>query len=361
MIAMHSSFDIKQSGLNNFDQKANEVITRYYLTPYPKKPIKNHYQPCPSKPNLRDGHLERVYHGGMHASRVANYVDHFQHLYSKHDGHFSENFNALAQSLSTDSNSLLQLTKYAAIFHDSGRQDEDKDYWDKQSAENCRRYLREHHVPEHLLQLVGAAAQFKGQPFEFKKVVEAINRKYHLNISTAHADYIRRLISSSDTLDVMRVRTKFEVNYLDIYQNLGHIPEARADIIEMCRAAARVIQKESDACMKCDIYENGEKRCAGTNVNFSYSKKVNYEHSSDPYGKIKQDLITEGFHLNNIQDTVNDDYLYALALQNKEIEAAKYYVPAVVNQFKNQMLARKKEDRYDDRGDYKNNKYYRYD
>lgn len=325
-------FHIAQTPLNNFEKKAKEIIEGYYLQPYPKHPTKNHWQPCPSKDNLKDGYIERVYHGGMHVSRVADYVDHFHNLYTQYKPNTLNNLESLADSVGTDQNTLLMLTKYAALFHDSGRQDEDVDYWDKQSAENCRRYLRDNGVPEQLLQLVGAAAQYKGEPGKFSKCVQAINNQFNLNISVQKADYIRQLICNSDTLDVMRVRTNFDLKYLDIYQSLGHLPKARMAIINTCKMAGEVIYKQGDACMKCDIYENGHYVCpAIKNSNLSMSKKLTYEHADNTYQMVRHDLLQKGFMplatvLDNNgtkkTDSVQNDFLLALHLQS--IENAKF-------------------------------------
>ena len=330
-------FDINQTELSNFEVKAKEIIESYYLVPYPENPIPNHWQKCPSKENLRDGKIARFYHGAMHVSRAALYIDHLHHLYGKYDQALPNKLSALASSLSTDQNTLLALAKYATLFHDSGRQDEDVDYWDNQSAENLRRYLRENHVPEHLIQLFGAAAQFKGEPAKFRQAVNAINLKFHLNINPEYADYARQLISNADTLDVMRVRTAFDMKYLDIYQQLGHIPKAKNDIVNMCKMAGNVIYKQSDGFAKSDIYEHGNYHCNAIPKHcLSTPAKLVYEQAQNPYIAIRQDLIEEGFVINKQVEQTSDNYNEELlnVIKNKNEVVSPLFNHSVENNSK---------------------------
>lgn len=289
-------FNINSSPLDNFEANAKNILEHFYLTPYPKSPIAHCHQEVPLKENIKNGSIERVIHGSMHASRVAAYVEHLHALFLKHNKTIEHKLTLLAKVLKTDKVTLLKLTKYAALFHDSGRQNDGTDYWDNVSAENCRVYLRKKKVPEHLVRLISAAAEHKDNDSNFINELKKLNQQYAIDIPQNAADYLRRLIHDADCLDMIRCREKYDVGYLHIMREFKNNVSAKAEIIKTCQDAAAVIYKQGDAGWKTQIVYQGKTVAKATpNKNFNLQVKVVYEQAKNPYVATVRDLVKQGF------------------------------------------------------------------
>lgn len=289
---MTKKFDISQSPLNQFEATTKDILERYYLTPYPEDP-QEYYQKPPSKPNLRDGHIERQHHGAMHASRVAAYTEHFHKLHQTYDSSIDNNLKTLAKSLNTTPKSLLMLTKYAALFHDSARQDDGVDYWDGQSAENGRRYLVSKAVPKYLAELFALAAEHKGSHQDFINATNNYNQKHGLNVDFNKMSYLRSLIADGDCLDIIRVRSKYDMQYLNIFKKFKQNNQAQKDIIKTCELAANVIALQHDACHATDLYDGKQKlKNLIPNATFSLKSKCLFEQAQNPYTQTVKDVLS---------------------------------------------------------------------
>ncbi len=315
---MSRFFDIEKTKLKDFELSAKDILEKYYLSPYPKNHTKEYQRP-PVKLNIRDKSIEREIHGTMHASRVAAYVDHFHALHKKYDRTINKKMSALAESLNTTPQTLLTLTKYAALFHDSARQNEGIDYWDSQSAENGRRYLMKNGVPARLAKLIAIAAANKGNSYEdeiqFQKEIKSYNRKHFLNINIDHVHYLRKLIGDSDCLDIIRCVSVYDVSHLNFYHKYKHNKKAMASLINTCQMASYMIFSQCDAMYRCVLETNNDlilelfpDRTLIPFGSYSNDDKVQYEHAKNPYLAIAQDLDEHDFFV-KLKLTTDNKYL----------------------------------------------------
>ncbi len=128
----------------------------------------NYLKPYDQQASLAPGLIQRPIHGAMHVARVQLWVLVLHKIIKQQlpvycatiMGHFQHHFNLTE-------NEILALARYAALFHDSARLDENQDRWDIQSAENCRLYLVENGVTATLACTIANAAAFKDKPDEF--------------------------------------------------------------------------------------------------------------------------------------------------------------------------------------------------
>lgn len=327
---MVAFYDIQHSALENFNLKAKSIIEGYYLTPYPANPLRKYQRPL-RKQNPRDGHLERTCHGAMHASRVAAYTQYFHALQKKYDPSIDANLNQLATSMNTTPETLLKLTQYAALFHDSARQDDGVDLWDAQSAENGRRYLAGAGVPNYMAEAFAAAAEHKDDFVNFRTAVDSINQKYHLNINVQQMNYLRTLIADSDCLDIIRVRSNFDLKYLNVYKKFKANPDAYQDIIKHAKMAAAVIEYQKDGYHAVNLNENGQYVCnLISKVTININEKIKYEQAPDPYAKTVGVLSLPEIkaHLNSTKiekpQTFNEKYIAPVMSTIKKGDNLKY-------------------------------------
>jgi len=128
LFAHITNFDVsrlmekKQLPVSFFSNEENSVDSNSGIDRHVAK-VFNIYA-CPYKENQR-----RVYHGIAHVSRVAFYIPILIHFYKRYSPTIS---------ISPDDIKLLQL---AALFHDSGREREEEDKWDLDSASFLYYYL----------------------------------------------------------------------------------------------------------------------------------------------------------------------------------------------------------------------------
>lgn len=167
---------------------------------------------------VRSGKCVRGIHGLRHATRVAIYTDMLHRFRVKKivntDGspdQFPETaVDSVATFFKIKSEDVLMLTKFAAFFHDSARENERTDYWGHRSAENCYDFLVSRGVGDIVARFFANAARYKGGEEDaaaFKTYVTG-----ELGIQEGNYEnfnYIRDLIGYADRLDVMRCKKEF--------------------------------------------------------------------------------------------------------------------------------------------------------
>ena len=158
-------------------------------------------------------HLPRDHHGAPHAGRTAIYIPILANLYRKH-------FDSQAWTLTPRELKLLQI---AAIFHDSGRENEGVDRWDKDSAVNLFRYLK------HTLDLSEKEAIPYVEAIANKDYPSVTYSKFSPSISSwqtviefpiPQKSIYAKLIHDADCLDIKRRRYIFDGTYLDFYKKI---------------------------------------------------------------------------------------------------------------------------------------------
>lgn len=158
---------------------------------------------------VTDG-VARLYHGTLHATRVALWVPLVVNLtrlcYLK--------LNSLSQGepkgLQTDGEIEIKLAQLAALFHDTGRENDNaEDNTDEDSAYHARHYLRNSKI----------------HPIYEGIVVEAIEKKEAVPNLESN-DLLTTVINAlhdADCLDVVRTRYIFTISYLTVFKKF--VPE----------------------------------------------------------------------------------------------------------------------------------------
>ncbi len=150
----------------------------------------------------------RYYHGIMHAIGCMELILPVHNLYKKHVSRYEESLELIGNAFGFSIEELITLVQIAALFHDSGRQDEGDDYWDAESGENLYQFLIQHEVDETLAFILKQTIAHKDNADKFNQNT--------IQWGLENLDYLRQLVNSADTLEVIRVRNIFYYRYLPI-------------------------------------------------------------------------------------------------------------------------------------------------
>jgi|GEM_PF-2442181 len=171
--------------------------------------IENHYhKPYPAAPAV-DG-INRYVHGAQHISRAALFVSVWLNIY-RSLGHEA------ALNLTEEDHKLLQI---AALFHDSARQDENEDFWDRDSALNCYNYLISLGVEPVKAKNIAEAAANKDVPQNgdyYVLDIQSMPPSWQLT-TRKEKNIWQSLLQNADCLEILRARDIFQATYLDFYQ-----------------------------------------------------------------------------------------------------------------------------------------------
>lgn len=186
--------------------------------------------------------IQRVNHGGMHASRTA--------LHSEVIVSLLREAGYLPALKLTPKD--LFLIKIAALFHDAGRAKDsasDKAEWERAGANMCQEWLEEHGFSKD----------------DIDKAVEAISHKDDKKVQKKNT--IALILAASDSLDWVRSHSSnFETKYMpDIIKT--HLSEER---LTTCATIAKKIAIAQGDSPRDDLGQTG---------NFDISTKKTYEHS----------------------------------------------------------------------------------
>ena len=181
-----------------------DAFNTYYGKPYPN-------QSARLAPRAASN---REHHGILHALGCVDLVPHIHNLYKKHVNDYETTITTIAERFNVTPEELLILVQTAALFHDSGREGDGVDLWDKQSSDNLYAFLRTKNIPENLALFLRGTIVYKDHHEDFittsSKIAELSG------VLSTKLDYIRQLVNMSDTLEVIRVREQFDCKYLPI-------------------------------------------------------------------------------------------------------------------------------------------------
>lgn len=268
-----------------FYKHANQLIEETYLQPYNGR----------VKKQVRDGHLERMHHGALHATRVSLYIKVLHSLISQQlPTYVKQSLKILTEELQLTEKEIINLVSFAGLCHDSGRKGEGTDYWDNESGQNCTAFLIKKGLPTKTAEIFGQAAAYKDHPKDYANILKAkgISEK---SISAYH--YLRKLIYLADCYDIMRVRDQFELEYVfrafqDIkeYQAKKHNPA----FIEFAQQVHALIILHQDMRQVCHIVLPDGKKMVTKNMSASYrlSEKIRYEHADNALISVMQSMKT---------------------------------------------------------------------
>ena len=286
LMARKEKFDLKITGLDQFTTRANEIACIYYLQPFNGE----------AKADILSGKLERPVHGAMHVSRVVSYVGLLHNLQFKHRHKavqkYLENLSAV---FNTDNESILLLTKYAAMLHDAGRKAEGPDKWDADSADITSNYLIKKKVPAEIAAYFKALIEYKDDLRGFKKQIDGLNNHYQLSVDVSAIEYVHGLLHDSDCLDVIRTRSSFDMDYLSCSKSFKDIGAYR-ELKKLVKFVATLISTQKDAgCRTILVSEETQQGARAREVliesaTFREAGKKRYEHSEYPFSTITKDI-----------------------------------------------------------------------
>jgi hypothetical protein len=138
-------------------------------------------------------------------------------LYQAHVEDYQSSLDAITAAFGIeDSEQLIRFVQIAALFHDSGRQADGPDLWETQSGTHLDQYLT--HLapgirpPHGFIQLLKLAVIHKDSRADFLRAVQP----YRTTLTDGQIDYLRHLINTADTIEIIRCRTVFNGAYLPI-------------------------------------------------------------------------------------------------------------------------------------------------
>lgn len=190
--------------------------------------------------------IARFHHGMQHICRVAIYIPVFANLYRKYD--VKE-----AYELTDNDIKLLQI---AALFHDAGREDDNVDYWDHDSAALACFYLANmDDVPEDkFLQIAMAIANkdINEKFYQFISCKKNSSIEYKLLPKNPQKNMLQQILANADCLDIIRARPYFDANYLDFYKQIVEKQDSSMDspldvMAKLITEARSIINKHGDS------------------------------------------------------------------------------------------------------------------
>lgn len=277
----------------NFYTYSQDIIEGYYLQPL-LRDNNNCLLSRKIKINLKDGVLEREVHGGMHAGRVQFYTKILHEKMKEMFPNYTQEMIArLTNALGLNEEELLILTRYAALFHDSARENEFNDIWDEKSAQNCYEFLTEKGLSPYLAKIFSMAAAYKDKPQKYNAYLLEQNIDEE-DIQYYH--YIRKLIFMADCFDIMRCVSVFNIQR--IFAELASIDEYNSSIhdaivIEMAEEFRKLIFDQKDMLFACRIMlPNKSGFIPSEKIFSSYNlhTKVGFEHAENTCSVLGQSI-----------------------------------------------------------------------
>jgi hypothetical protein len=255
------------------------------------------------------GIIQRPIHGAMHVARVQWWVLVLHKIIKQQlpeycatiMRHFENNWHL-------KENEILTLARYAALFHDSAREDEHQDRWDVQSAEKCRLYLVQKGVTKALASTMANAAAFKDKPANFNIYLATTfdeSRGMDKKKNSEAWNYIRRLIAAADCLDIMRCCGVFSFDKL--WQYLNAIPNSthlKFCIIDLCKNVYEVIKNQNDMLFPCSIKFSDDEfyHLHKSQSFYNESTKVKYEFADDVCSAVGSDIASVDYFNQYVSD-----------------------------------------------------------
>lgn len=214
------------------------IITAFY----------NYYGLRYKSPNTQETERRadyRIVNGIQHGLGCLALIQPFNKLYQRHVLAYPNFIKEITKQFNLTEEALTDLLEVTALFHDTGRQGDGEDLWDKESAENLYQFLVAEQIDKRLARLLSLTIQYKDEPHSFIRHASEIS-------SSPHIDFLRQLINSVDTLEVLRVRQVFYTRFLPITQlpaeDIQFSEELVLSLDELIKHTAKKIDDEHRAC-----------------------------------------------------------------------------------------------------------------
>jgi len=272
---------------NHFSSTAEFIVEHYYKIPFPEYPSKElPYNPKEFTINISG--INRVVHGAMHASRVSIYVKILHDFRSSCLDPLAKSLINLSLEFNLTESQIIHLIQLAALFHDSARENEGVDHWDKESADKLNIFLQEHYKD---LNPVFSDVLVKALCFKDKRQ-EFITALLPLNLTASQVeemDYIRQLIADADCLDIIRIRKNFRMKFLNIC-NSEELKGSSDKVLNLVKKIRGLIEMQKDMYFPCNIIALDETIHVAEDNSFSEQMKIGYENDPNTYQKIINDV-----------------------------------------------------------------------
>ncbi|MBA2657635.1 MAG: hypothetical protein H0U70_11755 [Tatlockia sp.] len=279
-------------GMSNLIQYENRLSTNNFTIWFQEMLETTYLQPFGEihKENLKDGSIERIIHGAQHASNATLWALAIHNLLQNLIPEYvNQSLKTIANYLNLEEESVLCFILMTMGCHDTARQGEGEDDWEKQSAEKTIEILKKLGLKEKQAKLFGAAIEFKDNPREYEfKLPSGI-----YNTDLSKFDYIRMIINLGDNLDLMRCESEFKSKYIfDTLASIEGFNESHHELImELIKAIHQFTFEQHDMLFDCTIYDLHGKKVASHLSNFSRKEKVKYEHAENVFCTIFEEAL----------------------------------------------------------------------
>ena len=278
----------------NFPIVVQKIIEKFYLQLLGK-------DGKGKKQNLKDGYVERIIHGGLHAGQATLWaLMAHQLLVELTPGYAHTALEKIANFLGTDPHSAFLLILTMTTCHDAGREGEHEDRWEKESGQYGKQTLIEmldfkHDTLKNLADIFAASIEYKDNRDEFLSTL----KDYPIAEDDYYFfDYIRLLINLGDNFEIMRCTPAF--NIFHIYNTLSTIKEFdKASHKHKIQALAKAILQfkadHHDLLVDCGIVEEDGEVIASQQSAALSNERVKYEHAENIFAVLFHDALKYPF------------------------------------------------------------------
>lgn len=284
----NGTFKMKKTSNIEYYLDSQAAIEQDYLIPLSGQP----------KSNLKNGKIERDIHGAQHVGRASIWVTVLHQLFKEHFPEYtSKALQLMNEQFGLNEKEVIDLTRYAVICHDSKRQGEGTDRWEKQSADNLYQHLISKGFDPNVCDFFRNATSYKDNTYQFI-------RKSNLPFNTS-ANYVRKLIALADCADIQRCTGSFKfkafmqkVSQLDRdYKDLKAYNTKQHDpiFLEFLINVHNVIFDQGDMLFDQDIiapkgYESSLAEMKKSS-NFDLERKLQFEHANNVVSALTADIL----------------------------------------------------------------------
>lgn len=190
----------------------------------------------------------------------------------------------------------LKLIQIGLLFHDSGREGEEKDLWDLDSATNYYYYLtitlgiKKDRTKKFAEALANKDYKTKHNNNVYYKLKIKNNKvKWTYTKSNQRKNIISKIIHDCDCLEIARARDRFDGTYLDFYQDIVKKNSLALSIMGLLIAEEKeLLKKHGDTRWLINYYPQKRNKIK-TQI------KSNYKDWQNLYLKIKKDIAESHF------------------------------------------------------------------
>lgn len=293
----------------NFYLHSQELLNKHYLQPLKKTSNGSQVLDKPVS-TVKNGVIERQIHGAMHATRVSIYIEILdQIMKNEFRSYADESIHNLETDLQLSEASILLLTRYVALCHDAAREGEGADYWEVESADIAKRFLKENGLDERLAAAFSLLAQYKD---DAQKLEDALGQLGFSDKTKAGFNYLRRLVSMADCFDIIRCNGRFKFSYIE--EQLKSIPgfesqKHSARFFEFAKQVYALLKAQHDLFFPTHLVNSNNEiySLPKADNDFSLVEKEKFEHAKNVFETMVTDMRAYPYFNNYLHDELNKE------------------------------------------------------